>query len=90
MAKIFFMNTIEVKNDLHRLIVETDDEAILLQVMNLFRTLRAEKNHADWGDAISSQDAISIHKGLQQATQGERTPHSVVRKNIDKLLRRMQ
>jgi hypothetical protein len=75
------MSTIEVKNNLHRLIVETDDEAILLQVMSLFSALREEKQISDWGDTISKQEATSIHKGVQQAAQGERIAHSAVRKN---------
>jgi phage pi2 protein 07 len=44
-------NTAEIKNYLHKLIVETDDETILMKVQEYFTVLK-EKN-IDWWDMIN-------------------------------------
>src|SRR5690554_6522275 len=47
-------NTAEIKNYLHKLIVETDDEGILSKVQAYFTTL--QRKNIDWWDTISDQE----------------------------------
>ena len=79
-------NTAEIKNYLHKLIVETDDETILTKVQAYFTTLK-EKN-IDWWDMISDQEKKDIKKGLQQLENGEGIPNEQVKRKVDKLFGR--
>lgn len=79
-------NTAEIKNYLHKLIVETDDETILTKVQAYFTTLK-EKN-IDWWDMISDQEKKDIKKGLQQLENGEGIPNAQVKRKVDKLFGR--
>jgi len=76
----------EIKNYLHKLIVETDDENILSKVQAYFTTLKG-KNMDLW-DTISSQEKEAINTGLQQLENGEGVPHEEVKRKADKLLGR--
>lgn len=79
-------NTAEIKNYLHKLIVETDDESILNKVQAYFTTLRSK--NVDWWDTISEQDKEAINVGLQQLQNGEGIPHKEVKRKADQLLGR--
>jgi hypothetical protein len=79
-------NTAEIKNYLHKLIVETNDEAILSKVKTYFTALRGE--NIDWWDMISDQEKEAINLGLQQLEKGEGIPHKDVQRKADKLLGR--
>lgn len=79
-------NTADIKNQLHKLIVETDDETILTKVQAYFTTLK-EKN-IDWWDMISDQEKKDIKKGLQQLENGEGIPNEQVKRKVDKLFGR--
>lgn len=79
-------NTAEMKNYLHKLIVETDDESFLSKVQTYFLTLK-NKNE-DWWDTISDQAKESINLGLKQLKNGEGIPHEEVKSKVDKLLGR--
>lgn len=79
-------STSEIKNYLHKLIVETDDETILSKVQTYFTTLK-EKN-IDWWDIISDQEKGDIEKGLKQLKNGKGIPHEEVKRKADKLLGR--
>ena len=78
--------TSEIKNYLHKLIVETDDESILSKVQSYFTTLKSE--NVDWWDTISDQEKDAINIGLQQLENGEGIPHEDVKRKVDKLLGR--
>jgi predicted transcriptional regulator len=80
------MSTAELKNYLHKLIVETDDESILSKVQAYFTTLKGK--NVDWWDTISSQEKEAINIGLQQLENGEGIPHEEVKRKVDKLLGR--
>ncbi|MEY4903191.1 MAG: hypothetical protein RLZZ292_1006 [Bacteroidota bacterium] len=69
------MTTAEVKNNLHRLVVETEDDTILLQVEDFFTTLRQEK---DWWHTISDKEKELIRLGKQQLEAGLGKPHQEV------------
>ena len=77
------MNVAEIKNDLHRMVVETNDPAILEQIAALFASLRAEKN---WWDTISEQEKALIEKGRQDMAEGKTVPRSEVRQQVRQIL----
>ena len=79
-------NTAEIKNYLHKLIVETDDESILSKVQAYFTTLKSK--NVDWWETISDQEKEAINRGLQQLENGEGIPHEEVKRKVDKLLGR--
>lgn len=86
--KLSLMNasTAEIKNYLHKLIVETDDESILNKVQAYFTTLKSR--NVDWWDTISDQEKETVNIGLQQLENGEGIPHEEVKSKADKLLGR--
>ncbi len=77
-------NTSEIKNTLHKLIVETNDESILNKVKDYFTTLKSKD--VDWWDMISDQEKEAVNTGLQQLEKGEGIPHEEVKSKADKLL----
>lgn len=79
-------STAEIKNYLHKLIVETDDEIILSKVQAYFTTLKSK--NVDWWDTISDQEKEAINMGLQQLENGEGIPHEEVKRKADELLGR--
>lgn len=80
------VSTAELKNYLHKLIAETNDENILSKVQAYFTTLKSE--NVDWWDTISGQEKEAISMGLQQLENGEGIPHEEVKQKVDKLLGR--
>jgi hypothetical protein len=79
-------NIAEIKNYLHKLIVETDDESILSDVQAYFTTLKSK--NVDWWDTISQQDKDAINMGMQQLKDRKGIPHEEVKLKADKLLGR--
>jgi len=79
-------NIAEIKNYLHKLIVETDDESTLSKVQAYFTTLKSK--NVDWWDTISDQEKEAINIGLQQLENGEGIPHEEVKRKANKLLGR--
>lgn len=79
-------NTAEIKNYLHKLIVETDDESILSNVQAYFTTLKSKK--VDWWDTVSQKEKDTINLGMQQLKDGKGIPHEEVKRKADKLLGR--
>jgi len=78
------VNTAALKNNLHKLIVETDDEAILSKVQAYFDTLKFYQS--DWWDALSDAELEAINKGLDQLDNGKRIPNDKVREKAELLL----
>ncbi len=77
------MSALELKNDLLRMVVETDDPLVLKQIIALFATLRQEK---DWWDLISEAEKQKIELGRKQAAEGKIVPHMAVRAEVNKIL----
>ena len=71
---------LEAKNDLHQLIVETNDSQVLQQVKAFFLALRGQK---DWYNDISLEERKLVEKGLAQIQNGQKIPHTTVRTQID-------
>lgn len=79
-------HTSEIKDNLYKLIVETDDEVLLNKVTAYFNSLKCAK--ADWWDTVSAQEKEAISIGLRQLDNGDRIPHCDVKTKADKLLGR--
>ena len=77
-------NIAEIKNYLHKLIVETDDENVLSKVHAYFTTLKSKDS--DWWETISNNEKATIKKGLQQLEDGLGIPHDEVKQKANKLL----
>lgn len=74
----------ELKNNLHRLIVETEDQSVLQYVETIFKSMVVEKS--DWWDQLSKEDIASINRGLEQLDNGESRRHEDVMKRVNDLL----
>jgi len=79
-------NTAILKNNLHKLIVETDDESVLSKVQAYFDTLRNSQN--DWWETLSEPETEYINKGLAQLDNGERIPNDEVKHKVDQVFDR--
>jgi predicted transcriptional regulator len=77
------MNALELKNDLHRMVVETDDIAVLEQIALLFSALRDEQSL--W-DLISEAEKKQIQKGLEDLRNGRTKSHEEVRARVRSIL----
>lgn len=75
------VNTAEIKNSLHKLIAETDDESVLNKVQAYFATLTSRS--LDWWDTISDQEKESINIGLRQLKKGEGISHDEVKQKAN-------
>lgn len=75
------MNTAEIKNSLHKLIVETNDVDVLTQMKEYFKQLKSKK--VDWWDELSNNEKEAIDTGIKQADEGKLIPHKDARKRID-------
>jgi hypothetical protein len=77
----------EIKNELHRLIVETDDIIILNRVQAYFSTLKDKQ--VDWWDSLSENEIASIERGVQQLDSGQGIPYDQVKEKANRLLGRI-
>jgi predicted transcriptional regulator len=74
------MNTLELKNDLLRLLVETDDTQLLEKVRRYFKLLK----HEPVSDAIlEAQELAMVEVGLAQIEKGQVMTHEEARKKIE-------
>ena len=81
--KTRLMSALELKNNLLRMVIETDDPLLLKQVIALFSTLRQEK---DWWDLLSTAEKKRIELGMRQAAEGKIVSHEAVRAEVRKIL----
>lgn len=73
------MSVLEVKNDLLRLVVETNDPELLDKVRNYFKILKEEPVSQN---EMDEQELRMIEKGLKQVENGETHSHEDVRQKI--------
>ena len=76
------MNTAELKSDLHRLIVETNDINILTNLRQYF--LQLQTKDVDWWDELSIENKKAIKKGLDDLKNGNTHTDEEVRESIHK------
>ena len=79
------MSVLELKNDLHRMVVETNDPDILAHIAALFASLRGEE---DWWDSLTKEEIKRIERGINDAEAGRTRSYSEIRKNIKTVLRK--
>jgi len=75
---------LELKSDLHRLIVESNDTVILTQIHEYFKHLNTKNK--DWWLSLTPEQQKKIQKGVDQLDSGEGILHEKVRKSVNKLL----
>ena len=80
------MNTAELKNHLHKLIVETDDLDVLTKIQSYFKRLKTK--NTDWWDELSDTTKKEIEDGIQQADKGDLIEHKEARKRIDNFFKK--
>jgi hypothetical protein len=77
------MSVADLKNNLHRLVVNTDNERVLEDVHAYFIELAG---HGDWWDKLTIEQQEMIKEGEKQALSGRLKPHHLVRERVGKLL----
>lgn len=78
------MNALELKNDIHKYVVETEDLTVLQRVKDLFRELTNENAK------LTDLEEKMMNIGLEQADKGLLTPNDEVRAKIDKWIAEKQ
>lgn len=78
--------TSELKEILHQLVTNTNDEGILSQVQAYFSAL--QKKPIDWWDYLSEKDKLNIELGLSQLDNNEGHSNEIVQSKVDQLLGR--
>lgn|GEM_PF-1121141 len=81
------MNVLEIKNDLLRLLVETNDAALLDMVRNYFKILKKEPVSTE---EIEAQELRMIEIGLEQIEKGKVLSNEDARQRIKEFLREKQ
>jgi len=69
------------KIELAKRLLETDDEAVLLQIKEVF-----ENNDKDFWNDLPEHVKAGIERGQKQAAEGKLTPHDEVMKKYAKYL----
>jgi len=78
------MSAAELKNDIHKYVVETHDLTVLQQIKDLFHELTAT------GTELTDLEEKMMNIGLEQADKGLLTPNKEVRAKIDKWIAEKQ
>ncbi|MCB0560824.1 MAG: hypothetical protein H6573_19440 [Lewinellaceae bacterium] len=77
------MSVAELKNNLHRMVVETEDPEILAQIAALFASLLGE---ADWWDTLSNEEKERIEQGKADADAGRTVPYAQIKEKAKGIL----
>jgi hypothetical protein len=64
------MNLQAEKLEIVRMLLNTNDEGLIQEVKNLFRS-----REGDWWDEMSGEQQATILAGIAQADQGQTVPH---------------
>ncbi len=75
------MTIAEIKNDLHKLIVETDDLITLQQIKQYFQSL-IDDEYDWWNDLTEAQQKL-IKQGTDDLDSGKTISNQVMRSKID-------
>lgn len=81
------MSTIELKNNLLRMVADTNDPAQLTLMIEWFGIVREEK---DWWLEISERDRQMILEARRQMANGNGIPHEEVRLKVKQLLQNLK
>ena len=80
------MSVLDIKNDLLRLLVETNDPMLLEKVRLYFKNLKHETLTEE---EIIAQEGRMIDFGLNQIEEGKTMSHEEARKKINEHLKRL-
>ena len=80
------MNTAELKNNLHELIVETNDVKVLEKIQEYFKQLTFK--NTDWMDELSLEAKEAISIGLMELKNGEGISNEEVDARISEIIAR--
>lgn len=79
------MTTAELKIDLLKLILETNDPAVLEEVAAYFH---ARLQKGDWWEQISEKEKETVQTGMRQLEEGQGIPYEAVREKARRLLKK--
>ena len=82
------MSTLEIKNDLLRLLFETDDKALLEKVRSYFNALKKEETLSE--AAMEAREEVLVKIGLEQIEKGQVMSHEDAREKINERLRKLK
>ncbi len=78
------MSTAQLKNDLHRLIVETDEPSVLTQVIAYFKKLRQNNDI----DELTNEQMLELELAVEETYHEENlVDHEIVMKRYEKWLK---
>jgi len=77
------MSVAEIKNDLHKMVVETDDIIALQQIKQYFQSLI--DGDFDWWNELNSNEKKLIKTGTEQFDKGQKITHGKMRNEINQL-----
>ena len=78
------MSTAQLKNDLHRLIVETDEPSVLAMVIAYFKKLRQGEDL----DELTDEQNLELELAIEETYHEENlVDHDIVMKRYDKWLK---
>ncbi len=78
------MSTAQLKNDLHRLIVETDEPSVLTQVIAYFKKLRQNEDL----DELTDEQMLELEIAVEETYYEENlVDHEIVIKRYEKWLK---
>ncbi len=78
------MSTAQLKNDLHRLIVETDEPSVLAMVIAYFKKLRQSEDL----DELTQEQNLELELAIEETYHEENLiDHDIVMKRYDKWLK---
>jgi hypothetical protein len=75
------MSVAELKNDLHKMVVETDDVLALQQIKQYFQSLIDDKY--DWWNDLTTAQQQLVKKGNDDLEKGKTVSNEVMRTKID-------
>ncbi len=79
------MSTAELKTEILKLVVETEDTSILIKVKAYFKSLKKSET-ADWWDELSEEDKIDIQQAEKEIKQGKTISHQKAKSIIGKIV----
>ncbi len=79
------MSAAEIKNFLHKMVVETEDVDILEKVKNYFDLLNSKDS--DWWEDLTSHQKKEIETAIQQIENGDYSTHIEVRGRINEMIK---
>lgn len=77
------MSVAEIKNNLIKIVLETDNQVLLEHITDYFVAVR---EGGDWWDELSEGQKAFIERSASQISEGKVVPHVTVRAEINRLL----